>query len=51
MALGGDWTSLHECNSFSFSFTARVTELMKVLDDLNAGKYERTMVKADQGKE
>lgn len=25
-------------------FTARVTELIRVLDDLNAGKYERTMV-------
>lgn len=25
-------------------FTARVTEIKKVLDDLNAGKYERTMV-------
>jgi len=25
-------------------FTARVTELKKVLDDLNAGKYERTMI-------
>ncbi|XP_052776507.1 ATP-binding cassette sub-family D member 3-like isoform X1 [Mya arenaria] len=25
-------------------FTARITELMQVLDDLNNGKYERTMV-------
>uniref|UniRef100_A0AAY4CRS3 ATP-binding cassette sub-family D member 3 n=1 Tax=Denticeps clupeoides TaxID=299321 RepID=A0AAY4CRS3_9TELE len=25
-------------------FTARITELMKVLQDLNTGKYERTMV-------
>lgn len=25
-------------------FTARITELMKVLKELNAGKYERTMV-------
>ncbi|XP_070709057.1 ATP-binding cassette sub-family D member 3a isoform X1 [Pempheris klunzingeri] len=25
-------------------FTARITELMKVLNDLNTGKYERTMV-------
>lgn len=25
-------------------FTARVTEIKKVLDDLNAGKYERTML-------
>ncbi|XP_029385115.1 ATP-binding cassette sub-family D member 3a isoform X4 [Echeneis naucrates] len=25
-------------------FTARITELMKVLEELNAGKYERTMV-------
>lgn len=25
-------------------FTARVTEIKKVLDDLNAGKYERTMI-------
>lgn len=26
------------------SFTARITELMQVLKDLNQGKYERTMV-------
>jgi len=25
-------------------FTARITELIHVLDDLNKGKYERTMV-------
>lgn len=25
-------------------FTARMSELMKVLDDLNMGRYERTMV-------
>lgn len=25
-------------------FTSRITELMKVLRELNAGKYERTMV-------
>lgn len=25
-------------------FTARITELIQVLDDLNKGKYERTMV-------
>lgn len=25
-------------------FTARVTELIKVLEDLNNGRYERTMV-------
>lgn len=25
-------------------FTARMSELMKVLDDLNRGRYERTMV-------
>lgn len=25
-------------------FTARITELMHVLDDLNKGKYQRTMV-------
>ncbi|XP_068603902.1 ATP-binding cassette sub-family D member 3-like, partial [Brachionichthys hirsutus] len=31
-------------------FTARITELMKVLKELNAGKYERTMV-SQQGKE
>ncbi|BFZ00189.1 hypothetical protein BsWGS_03228 [Bradybaena similaris] len=31
-------------------FTARVTELMKVLSDLNAGRYERTMVNVDNGK-
>lgn len=29
---------------FSCSFTARVTELMNVLEDLNKGHYERTMV-------
>lgn len=28
-------------------FTARVTELMTVLDDLNQGRYQRTMVSAD----
>ncbi|XP_033841831.1 ATP-binding cassette sub-family D member 3a [Periophthalmus magnuspinnatus] len=29
-------------------FTARITELMKVLKELNAGKYERTMVQQDR---
>lgn len=29
---------------FNCSFTARITELMQVLKDLNQGKYERTMV-------
>lgn len=29
---------------FPFSFTARITELMRVLKELNSGKYERTMV-------
>lgn len=29
---------------FFSRFTARITELMKVLKELNAGKYERTMV-------
>lgn len=28
----------------SFRFTARITELMLVLKELNAGRYERTMV-------
>ncbi|MED6248565.1 ATP-binding cassette sub- D member 3, partial [Ataeniobius toweri] len=28
----------------TFRFTARITELMTVLKELNAGKYERTMV-------
>ena len=28
----------------TYRFTARITELIKVLDELNAGKYERTMV-------
>ena len=28
----------------NFSFTARISELMQVLKDLNNGKYERTMV-------
>ncbi|ELT92932.1 hypothetical protein CAPTEDRAFT_164747 [Capitella teleta] len=32
-------------------FTARVTEFMKVLDDLNKGKYERTMVNHDDSKQ
>ncbi|CAL1538009.1 unnamed protein product [Lymnaea stagnalis] len=31
-------------------FTARVTDLMKVLDDLNTGRYERTMVSTDNGR-
>lgn len=31
-------------------FTARVTDLMKVLNDLNAGRYERTMVNTDSTK-
>ncbi|XP_076463312.1 ATP-binding cassette sub-family D member 3-like [Babylonia areolata] len=30
-------------------FTARVTELMKVLEDLNNGRYERTMVTTSNG--
>ncbi|KAG7457166.1 hypothetical protein MATL_G00243660 [Megalops atlanticus] len=29
-------------------FTARITELMKVLKELNSGKYERTMVSQDK---
>ena len=29
-------------------FTARITELMRVLDDLNKGQYQRTMV-SDKG--
>ncbi|XP_036410164.1 ATP-binding cassette sub-family D member 3-like [Megalops cyprinoides] len=29
-------------------FTARITELMKVLTELNSGKYERTMVSQDK---
>lgn len=33
-----------------FSFTARITELMQVLKDLNQGKYERTMVSQEKGK-
>ena len=32
----------------NFSFTQRVTELIKVLNDLNKGKYERTMVAGDR---
>ncbi|GFS03515.1 ATP-binding cassette sub-family D member 3 [Elysia marginata] len=31
-------------------FTARVTDLLKVLDDLNGGRYERTMVSSDSGR-
>ncbi|XP_061095727.1 ATP-binding cassette sub-family D member 3a isoform X2 [Conger conger] len=30
-------------------FTARITELMKVLKELNSGKYERTMVSQQDG--
>lgn len=29
-------------------FTARITELMQVLKDLNQGKYERTMVSQEK---
>jgi len=29
-------------------FTARVTELMKVLEDLNKGRYERTMIQTNE---
>ncbi|KAM4720613.1 ATP-binding cassette sub-family D member 3 [Rhinophrynus dorsalis] len=32
-------------------FTARITELMQVLKDLNKGKYERTMVSQDKESE
>uniref|UniRef100_A0A8C2SUX3 ATP binding cassette subfamily D member 3 n=1 Tax=Coturnix japonica TaxID=93934 RepID=A0A8C2SUX3_COTJA len=32
------------------SFTARITELMQVLKDLNSGKYQRTMVSQEKGK-
>lgn len=36
---------------FPFSFTARITELMRVLKELNSGKYERTMVShSEKGK-
>lgn len=36
------------CVFFGYSrFTARVTEFMKVLDDLSVGKYERTMVASE----
>ncbi|KAK0069404.1 ATP-binding cassette sub-family D member 3 [Biomphalaria pfeifferi] len=31
-------------------FTARVTDLMKVLDDLNTGRYERTMVNTENSR-
>ncbi|XP_064604426.1 ATP-binding cassette sub-family D member 3-like [Liolophura sinensis] len=31
-------------------FTARVTDLIKVLDDLNKGHYERTMVQGENGR-
>ena len=30
--------------SFFLRFTARITELIQVLDELNVGKYQRTMV-------
>uniref|UniRef100_A0A4W5M4D3 ATP-binding cassette, sub-family D (ALD), member 3b n=1 Tax=Hucho hucho TaxID=62062 RepID=A0A4W5M4D3_9TELE len=32
-------------------FTARITEIMKVLKELNSGKYERTMVSQQGGKD
>lgn len=39
-------------SSLPHRFTARITELMKVLKELNAGRYERTMVtQQDKGKE
>ena len=31
-------------------FTARVTELLTVLRDLNNGRYQRTMVSTENGK-
>ena len=31
-------------------FTSRVTELMTVLQDLNSGRYQRTMVSNENGK-
>ncbi|XP_054239945.1 ATP-binding cassette sub-family D member 3 isoform X2 [Indicator indicator] len=31
-------------------FTARITELMQVLKDLNSGKYQRTMVSQEKGR-
>jgi len=34
-----------------FRFTARVTEFLKVLDDINSGHYERTMVNGQAEKE
>ena len=47
---GEDWkgylpvTTSEVCVYVRNRFTARVTELMKVLEDLNNGRYERTMV-------
>ena len=35
--------------NFPSRFTARITELLTVLDDLNMGKYERTMVADARG--
>ena len=32
-------------------FTVRVTELLQVLDDLNRGKYKRTMVNTSHDKQ
>ena len=37
-------------NLYIFRFTQRVTEFIKVLDDLNKGKYERTMLNSENGK-
>jgi len=34
------------CSNTFYSFTSRITELMNVLDDLNRGRYERSMVSA-----
>ena len=35
------------CSNTFYSFTSRITELMNVLDDLNRGRYERSMVSAN----
>jgi hypothetical protein len=53
-----DWLGIEIVASFHFilymflccRFTARVTEFMKVLDDINGGKYVRTMVNSDESK-
>lgn len=43
------WLSLTFCLWCILRFTARITELIKVLDDISQGHYERTMVSDQNG--